>query len=506
MKKCISCLLLCSLILSTLTACGQSADTDVTDETTAAPITEAVETADPTKDEYGRDIVKSSIPDDTDFGGAELTILLRDRLDGIEYEYEFIAEAENGDLINDAIFKRNRETEEDLGITFEHISGFGNPGEYQNVLNKSIRARDGAYDIAAYYAYFGSAWAINGFFYNLLDLDYLDFEKPWWNRSFVDEMTISDTLYAAVGDVSLTSINRVYAMFFNKVLAAEYCPDVNFYDLVREGKWTIDTFAELNKGLYNDINGNSERDDDDFYGWATSASAIPVDGLQVALGLNITESDSDGMPTFVYGNERSATAYEKIYDLYFHNPGVQGNPYGGEYVELCSRKMMNGSTLFLVQIFKETDLLRDMEDDYGVLPIFMLDESQNGYYTTSHDAFSLISIVSTCEAPEIAAAALEKLSETSYKYVTPTYFEVALKTKYARGDEDSEMYDIIIEGRTYNFGMVMSSSCGNIAQLWRTMLDGQQNNFVSSVERQTKSITKQIEKLVEKFEKLAAEA
>ena len=79
-------------------------------------------------------------------------------------------------------------------------------------------------------------------------------------------MTISDTLYAAVGDVSLTSINRVYAMFFNKVLAAEYCPDVNFYDLVREGKWTIDTFAELNKGLYNDINGNSERDDDDFYG------------------------------------------------------------------------------------------------------------------------------------------------------------------------------------------------------------------------------------------------
>ncbi len=501
MKKPISLLLLCALLLSTLVSCGSSTETTAE---TAAPETEtAAETKDPTKDDYGRDLVPSAVPEDVDFAGADLTIFLRDRLDGIEYGYEFMAEELNGEIVNDAIYKRNLETEEDLGITFHYFSGFGNPGEYHNELDKSVRAADGTYDIAAYYAYFGAAWALEGLFYNLTDLPYLDFSKPWWNQNFAEEMTIAGALYSAVGDVSLTSINRLYTMFFNKNLALQYCPDVDFYDLVREGKWTIDTFSTLCADLYNDLNGDGIRDDGDFYGWSTSACAVPVDGLQAGLGLDFTRKNGDGTYEFAFEDERVVTAYEKTYNLYFNNAGVQGNGYDGKYLEICTNKFIGGTSLFLAQIFKETDLLRSMEDDYGVLPLFKLDEAQEGYHTTSHDAYSLISITASCQNPEMAAAALEKLSETSYAYVTPAYFEVALKNKYARGDQDAEMYDLIIAGRKYNFGMVMSVSCGNIAQLWRTMLDSRNEAFVSTVKSQSGAIKTQLTGLVQAFEKQA---
>ncbi len=500
MRKTITYLLLCALLLSSFVSCG--AETETTADTTPVE-TEPVETADPTKDEYGRDLVDSAIPADLRFDDATVTIFLRDRLDGIEYEYEFISENLNGEIVNDAIYKRNLETEETLGITFAHVSGYGNPGEYKNVLDKSVRAGDGSFDIAAYYAYFGASWALEGLFYNLTTLPYLDFEKPWWNQNFIEEMTIADSLYATVGDVSLTSINRMYAMFFNKNLALDYCPDVDFYDLVRQGKWTLDTFSTINADLYTDLNGNGERDDDDFYGWATSSCAIPVDGLQVALGLDITKKNEDGTHTFLYEDERVVTAYQRTYDLYFNNAGVQGNKYGGEYIELCTRKFMGGTSLFLAQIFKETDLLRTMEDDYGVLPLFKLDEAQDGYYTTSHDAYSLLSITASCQNPDMVAATLEKLSETSYKYVTPSYFEVALKSKYARGDQDSEMYDLIVAGRKYNFGMVMSASCGNIAQLWRSLLDARDENFVSTIKGQANAVKGQLSNLMTSFAKAA---
>ncbi len=502
MKKPLSLFLLCALLFSSLAACAT--ETNDTPDTTATSETEtAVETKDPTKDDYGRDLVDSAIPEDVDFGGADLTIFLRDRLDGIEYGYEFIAEELNGEIVNDAIYKRNLETEEDLGITFQYFSGFGNPGEYKNELDKSVRAADGSYDIAAYYAYFGASWALEGLFYNLNDLPYIDFTKPWWNGNFVDEMTVAGSLYSAVGDISLTSINRLYTMFFNKNVALQYCPDVDFYQLVREGKWTIDTFATICSDLYTDLNGNGERDDDDFYGWSTSACAVPIDGIQAGLGLDITRKNADGTHTFAYEEERVVTGYERTFNLYFNNNGVSGNGYDGNYLTICTNKFMNGTSLFLAQIFKETDILRTMDDDYGVLPLFKLDEAQEGYYTTSHDAYSLISITSSCDTPEAAAAALEKLSETSYKYVTPAYFEVALKSKYARGDQDAEMYDIIIAGRKYNFGMVMSASSGNVAQLWRTLLDARNENFVSTMKSQSGAVKSQLDGLMQTFEKLA---
>ncbi len=500
MKKTVSLILLLSMLLTAFSACsnGDNTDNDTQAATTAPP---TVETADPTKDEYGRDIVESSIPEGTDFEDTELTLLLRDMHGTLDFTYEFIAEEENADLINDNVYLRNRETEESIGVklNFQATS----EGEFQNLLKRSISANDGAYDMAAFYSYFGVSWALEGYYYNLLDLEYLDFDKPWWNSDFANELTLNDQLYFSVGDMALSTIDRVYALFFNKVLAAEYFPETNLYDVVNEGKWTADMFTSLIKDTYQDLNGNSDADEDDFYGWIAPAASIPIDGIQVGFDIPVTETGSDGIPQYVYGGERSATGYSKLYEMFTNNKDIYPGKYDMDSINLAINKFVNGTSVFLIDLFCTTTQLRDMEDDYGVLPLFKLDENQKEYCTTSDDVSSFVAVVSSSQNPEASAAAMEKMSETSYKYVTPAYFEVALKTKYARGDEDSAMYDLIIEGRKYNFGFVMSSSCGNITHHWRSLLDTRKDTFVSTIEKQAKSVNKQFEKLLEKFDKLA---
>ena len=56
----------------------------------------------------------TSVSDDlptVDYGGAEFTIM-----DRTKYVYEFTAEEENGDILNDAVHERNRKVEDRFNV------------------------------------------------------------------------------------------------------------------------------------------------------------------------------------------------------------------------------------------------------------------------------------------------------------------------------------------------------------------------------------------------------
>ena len=116
------------LALITLTLCfGACANTDVEDETTAADVNATTvtdadntpgETESPT-DEWGRPYIASPTAEGTKFAdGTVITMMLRDEE---TWNREFFAESTNGDILNDAIYKRNQRLEEDLNFTFNFI-------------------------------------------------------------------------------------------------------------------------------------------------------------------------------------------------------------------------------------------------------------------------------------------------------------------------------------------------------------------------------------------------
>ena len=86
--------------------------------------------------------------------------------------------------------------------------------------------------------------------------------------------------------------------------------------------------------------------------------------------------------------------------------------------------------------------------------------------------------------------------------MTPAYFETALKAKYSRDSETSQMLDIIVDGiyldLSYIYGGSVNAPIGKI----RGILASDRNceNAVSSLAKQEKATMKSLEKLLQKYE------
>ena len=108
MKKITAMTLLLAMALSVASCGGGNGDTN-NDTTTSAggdTTTAAPEDTSP----------KLELPD-KNFGGTEFTILSSDL-----NSYEYDAEEQTGDIVEDAVYKRNSKVEELLGVDFNIIS------------------------------------------------------------------------------------------------------------------------------------------------------------------------------------------------------------------------------------------------------------------------------------------------------------------------------------------------------------------------------------------------
>ena len=101
--------------------------------------------------------------------------------------------------------------------------------------------------------------------YNLLDpeIEYLNFDNPWWPESLIETVTIDDKLYFASGDISTNLIYMMHGMFFNKDMMDRFSMEYP-YELVLEGKWTLDKMLDMTKDVYIDLNDNNKDKNDQF--------------------------------------------------------------------------------------------------------------------------------------------------------------------------------------------------------------------------------------------------
>ena len=447
--------LACVMLLACFASCGNS-------EETTLPKATGTENS-----EDGRNSVKDTVPTDLDFKGDDVTFFVRD--DNDLWKNEIDVEKTINDTLFDSIYYRNATVEERLGVEIKQI---GQPGSYNvsdswnSTLRNAVLTKSGDYDAAAIYGSTGSALAVEGLYYNVLDLPYLNLDQPWWNQSIVDEVTLFDTLYYLAGDICITEISGGLCFFFNKDMMKEFygSQGIDFYETVREQKWTIDYMSEIVSNVWIDENNDGVISDGDtvgFYGAASLADNGNMDCWIPAMGISLTTM-VDGYPELTFYNEHTVEAFEKVQGLYSNNPGtLRANG-------LSQTSFKNGNTFFLLGTLNSGSGFRDMQDDYGVLPIPKFDEEQEDYHTTFGNASSLVVVLSTCQDTEKVGATLELMAAESYKQVTPAYFEICLQGKYSDEPADAEMYDRIIKSFVYSFGFCYSTkSLSGIGSLFR---------------------------------------
>ena len=448
-----------------------------------------------TEDEAGRDAVKDNVPTDLNFKGESVTFFVRD--DRVLTAVEMDVENTTNDTLNDAVYYRNTTVEDRLGIEIKEI-GLPNPSgsseAWHSTIRNTVLTKSGDIDVAAINSSTSTALAVEGMYYNLLNLPHIDFEKPWWNQSIKDELTLFDTLYFIGGDIAVTQVARSYGMFYNKDLLEEFykAKNLNLYDVVRQGKWTVEYMGDLVSGVWIDENNDGIISDGDTVGYA--CNAVGTDGTMdawiPAMDIKITTM-VDGYPELTFYNEHSIAAFEKLKALHIDNPGSLS------LKTFTETGFALGNQLFARQELDSGSLFREMTDDYGILPLPKFDEEQGDYHTLASS--SLMAVLSTCQNPEKLGATLELMSAEGYKQITPAYFEVCLKGKYSDAPDDAEMYDRIINGILFNFGNSYSKSIGSISPLFRNLT----TDFAQVYEANKVKYETSLETLINKLDEIA---
>ncbi len=489
--------LLLTVILGT-NACGKKTEQQETGpvqiSTDSQPVTETVAAK------------KDDLPETLDFGNAEVTIHSRGDDSAMR---EIYAEAETADLVNDAVYRRNRMVEERLGVQLHvfQANGWERYDQSMTQLSGAIQAGDSAFDIVAGWSARIPSMSLTGCFLNLKEVPYLDLSHDYWNQSAVNGLAVNDKLYFASGDIALTMWSSAYATFFNKKLAEQYDVE-NLYQAVLDGTWTFDKLYGYSKEVYRDINGDGKADEEDLYGAVFKYGTNETVSFMYAADIDMLKQDSDGYYLLNTDNRRLLELAEKTYRMYFENSGafsfkVGDSKYGAGY-EQTSKMFIDDRALFMVEYL---DVIRDyglndMETAFGILPLPKLDENQSDYGTYIQNAVSIWCVPISCKDAAMSGAVMEALASESFDTVINTYWETVLKIKYSRDDESAKMLDIIRDSASFSFQMIYNESIGAPMNFLCTLVGTKNPNAASVYEKNAGKYEKALEKVMNAFQKI----
>ena len=496
-----------SLILALITltlgfsACANTgADDETTADVNAAPITDAdtapVDT-DPLTDEWGRPYIASPTADGTRFAdGTVITMMLRDE---ITWNREFFAESDTGDILNDAIYKRNHKLEEDLNFTFNFVESASQNESRNAVIAEYASGGSAGLDLISNYAYYSTSAALRDCYVNLYDVDTMDISHPWWNQTYVEAATIKDQLYFIVGDLNLTGVDRSFVIYYNGSLASDYQIG-NLYDTVLDGKWTIELLLQYNKDAWVDVDQSGVADRSDKVGILMGGGSESYDGFLTAFGIDILAKTSDGGLEIAWDPAKVASAID--YNIALLSPSNGAYTDSDENVQI--NKFTNDEALFwLYYIYPGAEVnqaLRGMTSSYGLLPMPKYDLNQENYYTTAQDAYSTMSIMATSAHVSEVGIVFEEWNYRSYMDILPVYCEVIMKTRYLADVESGMIFDLIRNSIKFDTGMVYGSELENIGTCTRSIVRSGTNTFASTYKMQEKVYNNRIKQLLKYFE------
>ena len=440
---------------------------------------------------------RASIPDnlpEKDYGEYDFRVYTNERTDYGDFAQKFAPDSEIGEVVNDAVFRRNKTVEDRFNINIKTISTGTDQFQHTNKIKTSLLAGEDAFDVAFVHCIWGPNLTLEGFAYNLLDISVFNFDKPWWQNQTNEELTIGDKMFLGSNSIFYAGLASTKVIYFNRAKIADYALEMP-YQIVFDGKWTLDKLVSMTKNLYEDLNGNGERDKSDFYGYVSFSIH---NGFFTAFDIPILEKGGSDVIKIVVNNEKTINFVEKIYDWYFTSPGVYVTP---DYASGWDQDMFaNNQALFAFGRLKDAPNKYVASNvEYGIVPLPKYDENQANYRVFSVDEFFMIPTIAHGEALERTAIILEALSAEGYKQIIPAYYEIALKNKYLQDDESVRVLDLINDCRTISFSYVYDNWEGFGHMCGPLFGDNPTRDFSSFYEKRIGSAERRINAIIKGF-------
>ena len=454
-------LLLAAAMLTGMTACGGT-EADTTETTPAETTDTSLQTDAAETDPAERDDLPT---DNMDYESYTFTIMSSDFPDAaIAWRVDDIYTEElNGERINDAVFERNLAMTDRFGVIV--AQNLVNRDTALSEFKQLVTAGDDAFDLFQYGAMNQCSLAAEGYLLNMANMDYINFEKAWWDRSAMDGITVGGRIYQAFGDNSLNGKKATLVVLFNKALAEDAgLPDL--YDVVKEGDWTLDQLTVFAEQLALDENG------DGLMIWGEDTFGVGLEnGVGVwafsSSGLTTFEVDNDGNAVYKLGDAACLDAMEIVNRFMNSAPQaiINCNTVNHEnqnnFVEFRNLFMSDKIGFYMGHLGTITLVGGDMESDFGILPFPKVFAEQEEYYSTlQFNNAMTISVPKTASDTTRTGLLTEAYVMLSHDTVLPAYYDYTLTMRSARDEESEEMLDIIFANRIFDIGIAFSGNLG----------------------------------------------
>ena len=480
-KQFLSLLLVLSMLAGNMIGCA-SGQADESETNTGA----VQETSAETETQIDPLAAASFVPENISYDGETFTII---HANGWNYTYDgYIPSPYNevapnpdevllGDIIDEAVVKRNTLTEDKLDIKIAAVEK-GCFEFHQDIAN-SVMANDGAYEAVCGTVSTVFRSAVDGLIVNLNTIKTLDLTHDWWDQKVKDQYSYGanrDILYFINGDINYLDNLGSELVYYNKSLGARYNLETP-YDLVREHKWTFDKMMEMSSGIYQDLDNDGTKSYDDQYGYAASISVydrmIPMTGMPLIVPVNDTHYTVNQSEPFL-------NAVEHIYEALINHDSAWFD--GGAYQGIFGASR----ALFTPTLVSAASGFSSMEDDFGMLPLPLYDESQEMYYSPINSMYGSAYAVIVTADKDRAGYVLDVMGSFSPDTLTKAVIETTCFIKNVQDQDSAEMLQIVFDGAIYPANSI--EDWGDPLGYLNDLFYKQNNAFASTLKRVAKLV------------------
>ncbi|MCL2814911.1 MAG: hypothetical protein FWD23_09960 [Oscillospiraceae bacterium] len=433
--------------------------------------------------------IKENLPE-IKFDGYEFKVFVE------EYGTPDIeADEEIGEIFHDTIYRRNRIIEDRYGVEFKTISEIQT--SYAAKIKNEILSGNAFYDLALCHGRDAANLSLGNLWADWKLFTYIDMEKPWWDQELIRSLSIGEKVFLMSGDFNNYSFKMTSALVFNKNMMTSFGMSYP-YELVREGKWTSAAFQGYLKDVTRDLNGDGVIEwATDQYGFVSWEADSPY-SFSFGFGSKIVVKDEQNMPVLSMDIPLHIKIVEELYEIFTVNQsfvctGAMG--WGKDY-----EVFTDGRALFLdIKLDQIVTMLKAMTDDFGIVPIPKLDESQKDYLSFVNCHSTLMCLPVTNGEYDRTGIILEALAAESYRKVTPAYYDVVLQIKTTRDEESADMLDYVTRNRIWDMGYVYD--IGGLTGYSNQLILSKSTNFASYYEKNESAAVKRLEKMISEFTK-----
>ena len=479
MKRLLSAVLSAVMLASLLAGCGTTpADTTDTSDTTLPADTTTEEV---TTEDLGPYVEKQN------YNGKTFSKLV---MGTSTYNNYYFADEQTGDKMNDSVYERKRLTEEYLGVKLARLTGQSLDQQYQYILSGDSSHHLFLMHLMGNVGKFASEKLV----VDWNEIPTVDLSRRYWNQDINDSLAVNGINYYAVSDYI---IKDPICLLMNKDMIKDLGLEEP-YDLVQEGKWTLDAMMTMAEKATSDLNGDGKMDVNDRYGFGVLGNFHLISFMYAADCKLVDENYK-----LIINNERTVNLVEKLHTLL----NTSGDTYAWDWNSRTdvnkTLKMPTGRVLFQAEASSVLLEYRDCDVEYGILPYPKFDEAQPEYM--SNDWGGLMCVPKTSKDLDMIGHVTEMLAYFSGETTVPMYYNMQLGDKLSRDPESVEMLEIIFDSVVYDPGCNYFGREGGMNQLFymvpNLIYTASSSDFVSFYNKYSPSAQQQIDTFLATFGK-----